>query len=305
MDMIQWMRQHRTRRFASGRVALSALALLLIDVSPAGAQSPFDLYRERTAMLATGERCRLFDGPTGAALAAGQSQARSAALRAGADEQTLEDGADRARRQVAGLACTAPIVQREAQRVRTAFSVYVGLHRMSFPGSVAAWRADRTLAVHTTTWRLAQDAFAGQDKVVFGLAGREGAHAVTVTVSDPDGEQPYAARLVMRDPAKAQAYIRDGHSPLSARAPLRAAAKIVMAEARAPADQALLPMGASTAAAFRFPSETLDALQRLDPREAISVEFLYPSARGDRVRTAFLEVGDFNAAMAFLRMGPR
>ncbi len=305
MDMIQWMRPHRTRRLAPGRTALWALALLLVDGSPATAQTPFDLYRERTAMLATGERCRLFDGPTGAALAAGQSQARSAALRAGADAQTLEQGADQARRQVAGLACTAPIVQREAQRVRAAFSLYVGLHRMSFPGSVAAWRADRTLAINTTTWRLAQDAFAGQDKVVFGLAGREGEQAMTVAVSDPDGEQPYAARLVMRDPERAQAFIPDGHSPLSARAPLRASAKIVMAEARAPADRTLLPMGARTAAAFRFPSETLDALQQLDPREAISVELLYPSAGGDRVRTAFLEVGDFNAGLAFLRMGPR
>ncbi len=78
-----------------------------------------------------------------------------------------------------------------------------------------------------------------------------------------------------------------------------------MAEAKAPADRALLPTGVRNASAFRFPAETMGALQGLDPREAISVEFLYPSTRGDLIRTAFLEVGDFNAGMAFLKMGPR
>ncbi|MDB5459140.1 MAG: hypothetical protein JWO72_881, partial [Caulobacteraceae bacterium] len=73
----------------------------------------------------------------------------------------------------------------------------------------------------------------------------------------------------------------------------------------APADRPLLPAGAASAAAFRFPPGTLDALQRLDPREAISVELLFPSTRGDLVRTAFLEVGDFNAGLAFLKIGPR
>jgi hypothetical protein len=288
-----------------GWAAVGALALLA-DVRTAAAQSPFELYRERTAMLATGDRCGLFDAPTRAALAAGQSQARTAALRAGADDQSLDRGAATAKLQVAGLACAAPIVQREAKRVRDAYVLYSGLHRMSFPGDVGAWRADRTLSVHSASWMLAQDAFAGQDKVVFGLAGREGEQAMTVAVSDPDGAQPYAARILLRDPARApQAYIPGGGAPLSARAPVRAAAKVIMAEAKAPADRALLPVGTSAASAFRFPSETLDDLKRLDPREAISVEFLYPSARGDVVRTAFLEVGDFNAGMAFLKMGPK
>ncbi len=46
-------------------------------------------------------------------------------------------------------------------------------------------------------------------------------------------------------------------------------------------------------------------LEQLDPREAVSVEILYPSARGDVVRTAFLEVGDFDAGVAFLKTAAR
>jgi hypothetical protein len=284
----------------------AATFALLADVRPAGSQTPFELYRERTAMLATGDRCRLFDADVAAALASGAAQARTAALRAGADEATLDKAAAVARGQASSLSCVAPIVQHEAQRVRSAFALYAGLHRMSFPGDVGAWRADRTLAVRNASWMLAQDAYAGQDRVIFGVAGREGAQAVTVTVSAIDGVQPYAARIIIRDPARApQAYIPQGRAPLSARAPVRAATRAIMAEARAPADRALLPSGVPSAAAFRFPAETMGALQRLDPREAISVEFLYPSAQGDIVRTAFLEVGDFNAGLAFLKMGPR
>ena len=303
--MIEWMRPHRSRLRASCLTATATIALLA-DVRPAGAQDPFQLYRERTAMQAAGERCRLFDADTSAALAAGRAQARTAALRAGLDDATLDRGAAQAQAQVSTIACTAPIMQREGQRVRSAYAVYSGLHRMSFPGDVGAWRADRALAVRNASWMLAQDAFAGQDRVVFGLAGRQGQQAITVAVSAPDGSEPSAARIVMRDPARAaQPYIAGGHPPLSARAPVRAAARVIMAEAREPADRALLPPGVRSASAFRFPAETMAALQRLDPREAISVEFLYPSARGDLVRTAFLEVGDFNAGVAFLKMGPR
>ena len=300
------MRRRRATPSKALWLTAAATFALLADVRPAGSQTPFELYRERVAMLATGDRCRLFDADVAAALASGAAQARTAALRGGADETLLDKAAIQARGQASSLSCVAPVVQREAQRVRSAFALYVGLSRMSFPGDIGAWRADRTLAVRNASWMLAQDAYAGQDRVIFGVAGRQGAQAVTVAVSAVDGVQPYAARIVLRDPARApQAYIPQGHAPLSARAPMRAATRVILAEARAPADRALLPSGVPSAAAFRFPADTIGALQKLDPREAISVEFLYPSTQGDLVRTAFLEVGDFNAGLAFLRVGPR
>jgi hypothetical protein len=304
--MIEWTRRRIAPPSKAIWLAAAASLAMLADVRPAGSQTPYELFRERTAMLATGDRCRLFDADVSAALASGAAQARTAALRTGIDESALARGAAQARDQVSTLACGAPIVQREAQRVKSAFSLYAALHKMSFPGEVSGWRADRTLPVRNASWMLAQDAFAGQDRVVFGVAGRQGAQAVTVTVSAIDGLQPYAARIILRDPMRSpQVYVPQGPAPLSARAPARGAARVIMAEARAEADQALLPTGASNASAFRFPTETMGVLQHLDPREAISVEFLYPSNRGDVIRTAFLEIGDFNAGLAFLKMGPR
>ena len=80
---------------------------------------------------------------------------------------------------------------------------------------------------------------------------------------------------------------------------------MILADARAPADPALRPHGADKAIEFRFPAAAEQALEHLDPREAVSVEILYPSDRGDLVHTAFLEVGDFDAGLAFLKTAAR
>ena len=64
----------------------------------------------------------------------------------------------------------------------------------------------------------------------------------------------------------------------------------------------LLPKGSEDGWAFRFPAAAAQALADLDPREAIAVEFLFP---GERVRTAYVEVGDFAAGRAFLQVASR
>ena len=306
--MIYWMR----RRPAPWRKALKALtfltgaAALAVDVHPAMTQTPLDLYRERVAMSAAGGQCQLFDAGTAAALAAGSAQARTAALRAGYAVQALDNGAADARAQVARMACGSPRLQRAAAEARDAFRAYSGLRRMTFPGDVSAWRADRGMSQQSGAWRLAQDAWAGEDKVVFGVAGQQGAQTMALSVASSDSASPYAARLIVRDIARLpEPQVQPGAASLQARAPLRAAAKVILAEAKAPADPAMRPQGASKAIAFRFPAAAQQMLEQLDPREAVSVEILYPSARGDVVRTAFLEVGDFDAGVAFLKTAAR
>ena len=307
--MIYWMRP----RPAPWRKALKALTIaagtlaMTVDVHPARPQTPFDFYRERVAMSAAGDRCRLFDAETAAALAAGAAQARTAALRGGRAPGALDRAAADARAEVARMACDSPRLLEAAANVRDSFRAYASLERMVFPGLVDAWRADRIMPRETAAWRLAQDAFAGEDKVVFGVAGLGGAEAMTLSVAPADGASPYAARLLVRDAARLPQPVlpADRAAPLSARAPLRAAARVILADARAPADPALRPKGADKAVAFRFPSSARQILEQLDPREAVSVEILYPSDRGDLVRTAFLEVGDFDAGVAFLNTQAR
>ncbi len=295
------------RKALKGLTVLAGAAALMVDVRPARPQTPFDLYRERVAMTAAGDRCRLFDAETGAALAAGASQARTAALRAGYVPEAVDRGGVDALAQVSRMACTSPRLQKAAISVRDAFRAYSGLERMAFPGQAGDWQADRIMPRKSGAWRLAQDTYAGEDKVVFGVAGVQGAEAVTLSVASADGPSPYAARLLVRDAARLPEPVlpADGGAPLAARVPLRAAAKVILSDARAPADPALRPKGAGKATAFRFPATAMKALEQLDPREAVSVEILYPSDRGDLVRTAFVEVGDFDAGVAFLNTRAR
>ena len=264
---------------------------------------PADLFFERTAIAAADSRCGLFTPEVSAALAAGAAQARGAALRAGTDTKTLSSREAAARRYAGTLNCKDPRVVAEAGRVQQAYSGYARVSRMTYPGDVADWRADRGSG-KAARWRLAQDtAFAG-GRMTFGLAGREGANALLAVGQFPDGQTPYAARLVLRDGTRTLGPYLDARAksqPLSHKLPPRGATRAFMAEARSEADEMLLPKGSPGGWAFRFPASAAQALADLDPREAIAVEFLFSGG----ARTAYVEVGDFAAGRAFLQVASR
>ncbi len=96
-----------------------------------------------------------------------------------------------------------------------------------------------------------------------------------------------------------------GRSGLAARMPMRAATTAFAAEARDVADRSLLPAGAASGLAFRFPKAAASALDGLDPREAVAIDFMIEAPTGDSVRTAYIEVGDFAAGRAFLAADQR
>jgi hypothetical protein len=278
---------------------------LAVAAMPCAALSqPADLFFERTVMTAADSRCRLFTPDVSAALAAGAAQARGTALRAGVDLKTLTAREGEARGYAARLNCKSPQVLAEAARVQQAFSSYQRVTRMQYPGDLAGWRADRGVG-RTARWRLAQDTAFGGGRMTFGLAGREGANALLAVADFPDGQTPYAARLVLRDGTRTLGPYLDARAkaaPLSRKLPPRGATRAFLAEARSEADAELLPKGSDDGWAFRFPVTAAQALAELDPREAVAVEFLFP---GERVRTAYVEVGDFAAGRAFLQVAAR
>jgi cation transport regulator ChaC len=145
--------------------------------------------------------------------------------------------------------------------------------------------------------------------MAFGLVGREGPGALVAVGRFADGAQPYAAHLILRDAARSDGpYLArlDGGStaglPLAQRLPPRGAQKTYAAAARAAAGPDLLPKGATSGWAFRFPDDAAQELAGLDPRESVAVEFLFP---GDVARRAYVEVGDFAAGRAFLQLAGR
>lgn len=265
---------------------------------------PADLFFERTATLAVNDRCGLFTPQVAAALAAATEQARGAALRAGVDARILAAMAQEARTRSFAVDCKSPQVTAAAGRVQSAFAGYARVTRMTYPGDVAGWRADRDVG-RTPRWNLAQDASFGGDRMTFGLAGSEGGSALLAVADFADGETPYTARLVLRDGGRTSGPylpLAGKAAPLSRKLPPRSATRAFMAEAKSNVGPDLAPGRVRNAVAFRFPTAAAQALADLDPREAVAVEFLFP---GDQTRTAYLEVGDFAAARAFLQVASR
>jgi len=280
--------------------ALLLAAALLIPGQGLAANAADQLY-ERTLMTAADARCRLFATPVGSALDAARAQARGATLRSGASQGQVEALEQRARAKAAATACNSADLTTAATRVRKAFEAYSGLQRMTYPGDIATWQAERTSSTTIPLWRLSQPASFGSDRLIFGLAGRGG--AVLSVATFENGVRPYGARLVLRDTVRTQGPYIDprGGRNLAARVAPRSASLVFTAEAREESPLTLLPNGAKSGLAFRFPAAAAEAISLLDPREAVTIEFTFSGRDGEVVRKAYVEVGDFAAGRAFLR----
>ncbi|MDZ4375792.1 MAG: hypothetical protein U1C74_30795, partial [Phenylobacterium sp.] len=235
-------------------------------VAGAGAAraQPADLFFERMVMSAVDDRCGLFTPGVSAALAAGAAQARGAALRAGSDTRTLGAIARDARNHAARFDCKSRPVTTAAARVEDAFSAYQRVTRMTYRGDVSAWQADRGLG-RTARWRLAQSADFGSNRMIFGLAGREGASALVAVANFADKRQPYGARLVMRDGTRTVGPYLDArpNQLLARKLPPRSVTRAYMAEARAGAETELLPKGAASTTVLLLGAGSLAAFAGL------------------------------------------
>ena len=287
---------------------LLATAILVAPVMAHAAA--VDAYYERSVMTAADQRCHLFTADLAAALNASQAQARGAAMRSGATNAQLDTVQVRASNAAGSAACNSKDITTAAGRVRQAFDGYSKLQTMLYRGDVSSWWANRATSPTTMTWRLSQSEPFGWNQLIFGYAGRGADVGLIAVASFADGAKPYSARLILRDTSRAsEPFLNiikassDGRIPLSARMPPAFATKDFFPQARGAADKTLLPGGASSGTAFRFPSAAADALARLDPRESVAIDYLFTS--GDPVRRAYVEVGDFAAGRAFLAAGQR
>lgn len=288
----------RVRRMTIGQkasrtqAAMAALAVLA-TAAPAWAGAS-DTYYERAFVVAADQRCDLFRPQLGAALTAATAQARGAALRSGASETQLNAAAARARARAEAVSCSDPDLTVVRGRVDGAFAGWARTPRMVFPGAKRDWSANRIGYDHAS-WRLSQTSTVGASPVAFGYAGDASGSDLTAIVSFVGRPRPYAARLVMRDPARSpRAWLAgDGLAPAASRTS-------VWATGVSMADKALLTKGARAGEAWRFPAAAAARLEELDPRETFAVEFHF---RDGTVATSPFEVGDFAAGRAFLSMG--
>ncbi|WP_339931341.1 hypothetical protein [uncultured Brevundimonas sp.] len=281
--------QHPTAKVAM-------LAMALVAIPGAALAQPTAPYYERSFVLAADLRCDLFQPDVAAALSAATQQARSAALRAGTSEIDLRAAGDRALSRARSVSCADPQLATVRQRVEHAFAGWARLPRMEFPGVRASWIANRVPATGPS-WILTQASVTGASPVTVGYTAGEIGDRLTAVVSFVGRPRPYAARIVMRDPKRSPRAWLGGVSDL----PPTSVRRGFWAVSFGNADSALLVTGKSAGEAWRFPTEAAEALEKLDPREAFAIEFLF---RDDSVASAIFEAGDFAAGRAFLSLGP-
>lgn len=273
------------------------------------ANSAENLLYERTLMDRAGGRCRLFNTEIAAALSASGAQARGAALRGGSTGAAIGQIEQRATLKAYAVPCASPDLATAAARVRKAFDGYADLRDMSFPGAYAPWRAERRpwpLVVNKKVqpgprWRLSEFAQGDAGAMTLGLTTGQGLVAVTLAA---DAGRAAGARLVLRDLNKAaDPFIDPRRKDLGGRVPPRALTIAYLAGSIGPAPMTLLAKDGSGGTMVVFPDQAAQTLAMLDPREAVTVELVFPTRSGERVETTLFEVGDFAAGRAFLAAG--
>jgi hypothetical protein len=289
------MRIGLSRRGASTLIARSLVGALIAATPATALAAAQERYYERSFVLAADQRCGLFDTQLSAALTAAAGQARGAALRAGTSARELAETARRARARAATTPCDSGELKTVGGRVETAFSGWSRTARMTFPGERSDWIANR--AVHARpTWRLVQDSAVGASPIRLGVVGGMDRPDVMAAVVSWHGRpRPTGARIVLRDVSVAP-------QPWLARElPPQAQRRAIWSSGVSAAEPGLLPAQRDAGQAWRFPAVAAEAMARLDPREAVAVEFVF---RDGSVARSTFEAGDFAAGRAFLAMGP-
>lgn len=285
------------------RSAFHALALGLFGLTSAASAQTADLiFGERTAALAMDTNCALFTDRQRAALDAARLQARGALLRSGVTPAQIQVYGDEITADAGSRDCDADEVLAMQNRVLVAFEGYLRVPNMTFPGTAFSWLANRQILTDEPVWALLQDT----GRVRVGISRVDG--DISFTIALPNGGNYISAILVMRntqrapdlyDPTMGGMFAGPANAGWAQWTPPEFARNLVWAsdQMNGPAADALA--GVTAGHVFRFPPSVVLQLGQLDPRETARIDLM--GRNGDRVASDYFEIGDFAAAIAFLR----
>lgn len=285
------------------RRAIQAMAMGLFALAGnAQAQNADLIFGERTAALAMDQHCALFTDRQRAALEAARLQARGALLRSGISPAQLQAYGDEFADDAGARACDAEETLAMRARVLTAFEGYLRVPNMAFPGETYSWTADRQIITDEPVWALLEDT----GRIRTGISSVDG--ELRFTVALPRGGNYISAILVMRDIARAPTlydptmggmFAGPANASWARWTPPDYARKLVWAsdQMNGPAANALA--GVASGHVFRFPVSVVQQLAALDPRETAHIDLM--DRNGERIASEYFEIGDFAAAIAFLR----
>lgn len=298
--------------------ALVSAALLCALPAGAGSDDLTTTAVKRYFLAEANARCHLLDSATAMAVTSGYVQARNTLIRSTGGMQSLTPYLDEARAAAQSVACDAPQLLNEAAAAANAYRTFATQTRLSLPGARAEWIGTRAHG-EDIDWRLAQYQSNADAYLALGLYGTLNDNRFTVMANFHDGEMPYAARLIVRDPQIAtNGLIGRTTESLNNTIPLGFGSGVLTylasdsleteAELKPRVKANLLGVSASGAYVgdqgpvsvkrFDFPSRAWRAIAPLDPREDIVIAFDFR----DGTRYARFEVGDFITGLGYVRM---
>ncbi len=272
------------------------LALVLGTVSSAAvaAEAPNAraAFVERRGLLEADAQCRLFTPDIRSALNVTLAQARGALLRAGWTSASLRELETAAVTAARSRACDDHRTASAADDARHAFSSWINVSTMDFPGWDRSWRARRVL--DDSGWRLSQ-AIEAPVPAMFGVRQREESQRLTLAIPLARRQAPPATvQIILRDAARAS--VREVALPQRISLGLEAGLPAPGASTSIPSVRTIERQNGQQVAVFTFPDTAFRDLVTLDPRETIEIRL----ESGRSSQRLFVEVGDIAAARAFL-----
>ncbi|WP_018996563.1 hypothetical protein [Hirschia maritima] len=298
---------------------LSPLAVsigLALTASSAAAQvaDANTAFMERASLRSADEKCKLLSDKERLALEMGYWQARTALLRGGFSIDEVEALHDESHSYANSKECDDERLTTANERLKDAFLAFSRTPFYEFRGGIRLWTATRTL---TDVWAAYQEdpetsvrfglihVPRARDPLGFAVPGQKRPPAKLSTVKRLliNQQPPSMARLIVRDNEKSPTPWIGGlfGSSKGLSPPPRSMSKKLLASGREIVDAPPYEDGNKTQGAlFLFDDRAMNAVNLLDPRETIIVEFI-PSDRdkSSKIVRATFEVGDFRAAAAF------
>lgn len=281
---------------------LAIIAGLTVTTAQAAAQNAEDVFAERGYALAMDELCELFTADQRDALSVFYLQARGALIRAGENAAELDDYRASLDEAAAQQGCRSEHAQLIYQRVNEGYAGFERLMRMSFPADQFSWEANAPIGLTRNEWLARQEAA----PINAGLALIN--DQLEFVVDLPEVQGVTSAVLVLRDmqrepglydPTVGGLFPAPEHAPWLRWSAPDYARQLVFSRGRVRGEVALQLNPSEARQLYRFSVTDAERIARRDPREAARIDLM--DRRGERITSYFFEVGDFGAALAFVR----
>lgn len=273
------------------------LALVLLSAG-AEAQTDRDIFAQRALARTLDDRCDLFSDNERLALEGSYLQARGDLLRAGFAARRIDRTYDQIARNAANQPCSSDATLAITADIRSAFIGWQRERFQNYAGAPRPWQASRPHGYDS--WVISQTLPDEDHPLKVGLYNTEQTHAFTIAANMDS--QIAAMTLQVRDPGVAP----DLHDPSlggllevedmpswTPFLPPEDASHSFIPESRRPDEEI---------AYFRFSEGALAAFAALDPREAALIRAY--DAQGRLITAQYVGIGDFAAALAFVRSSP-